>query len=122
VKVPYFTELKDTEIEIGNVADYKKFRAEYINIMKTIILKMEEAIPKKYPQILPNLSTHSGKPPLVIRDQDDFAWVLASYHNFVSKMECLKNEWTVTLRTLYPAVQQMEEFEKMSERQAIKKI
>jgi len=105
LKIPYFMELKDNEVEITNVTDYKRWKADYFH-MKTIVLKLEDSIPKKWPQILPNLSTHTGEPQLIIQDKDDFTWVMVSYHTFVLKMESLKNEWTVTLRSLNYALTQ----------------
>jgi len=63
--------------------------------------KLESAIPTKWPQILPNLSTHNGKPQLIVKSSSDYILVLSNYKSFVVRMIKLKDHWTFSLRALY---------------------
>jgi len=104
LKIPYFMELNDGDVDVMNETDYLRWKNEYKKLLTNIVSKLEEAIPKKWPQTIPNLSTYNGKPLLLVRDPEDFCWIMSSYHLFISKMELLNNDWTVTLRVLYPSL------------------
>eukprot|EP01124_Arcella_intermedia_P031667 TRINITY_DN7214_c0_g1_i1.p1 TRINITY_DN7214_c0_g1~~TRINITY_DN7214_c0_g1_i1.p1 ORF type:complete len:773 (-),score=230.09 TRINITY_DN7214_c0_g1_i1:14-2281(-) len=103
IKVPFFIELKDYPVEIKNEEDWAKHQKEYKQI-HSIVLKATEAMPTTFPQHLPNLSTHNGKPYLPISTADDYALLLGRYHAFISQMDDLKNNWLVTLRLFYPSI------------------
>jgi len=88
---------------IGTMVEFKMYQAEYKKI-RQIVQKFQDSVPKKWPQQLPNLSSHNGKPFLQIRDPADYMEILSSYWVYIRKMEATRNDWTVLLRTLHPAV------------------
>ena len=72
---------------------------------------MKTAVPQKWPQVLPNLSTHNGKPPIKIGNETDYSLILGHYYEFVNTMEKLKDGWTFALRILYQFLQATSCFE-----------
>jgi len=99
---PYFLQFKDIDYEITSITEFRMLQAEYKKIIQTV--RLTDSIPNKWPQTLPNLSSHTGKPLLTIRDAEDYTEVLSSYNYFVRKMEAVRDDWTRTLRHIHPAL------------------
>jgi len=104
IKIPSFLDLHDTEIEINDIKDFTRFKTEYKKITTNIVSKLQEKLPIKWPQSLPNLSTHTGKPILCIRDQDDYIQVLCHYNQYITKLDNIRDDWDITLRLLIPGI------------------
>jgi len=103
INIPHIQNLSEDIIMISTEAELKHMFKPY-SMMRDIVKVMEQFIPQKWPQSLPNLSAHDGKPYFQVKNQDDYTLVLGAYFEYVTKMENLKNEWTFTVRLLYESL------------------
>jgi len=71
---------------------------------------METMIPIKWPQDLPNLSTHNGKPCLIIKDKNSYSLILGSYSQYLKRLDSLKNEFTLCIRSFYKFLETSKQF------------
>eukprot|EP01125_Pyxidicula_operculata_P000320 TRINITY_DN10375_c0_g1_i1.p1 TRINITY_DN10375_c0_g1~~TRINITY_DN10375_c0_g1_i1.p1 ORF type:complete len:1063 (-),score=202.92 TRINITY_DN10375_c0_g1_i1:49-3207(-) len=99
-KVPHLLSQSDHEVEIKNEEDYDRVRDVYLQSVP-MVDKVDSAVPTKWPQTLPNLSTHNGKPTLTIANSKDFSIICQSYWEFIRRMDKLRESWSFSLRMLY---------------------
>jgi hypothetical protein len=50
--------------------------------IQEMLHKLEETVPTKWPQTLPNMSTHNGKPMIQIENKSDYATILGKFSIF----------------------------------------
>jgi len=110
-KVPHLLNSSEVIVEVKTQSEYHRLKTEYEKVVP-MIEKMKASVPQKWPQILPNLSTHDGKPPLKIGNDFDFGLVLGQYYEFITGMEKLKDSWTFALRIFYQFLHATTSFEK----------
>jgi len=101
--MPNLQILSEELLVLSSEVEKNHFLKSY-TIMKDMTKIMEQFIPQKWPQSLPNLSAHDGKPYFQVKGQEDYILILGAYFEFVTKMENLKNEWTFTVRLLYESL------------------
>jgi len=103
LSMPNLQILSEELLVLSSEVEKNHFLKSY-TIMKDMTKIMEQFIPQKWPQSLPNLSAHDGKPYFQVKGQEDYILILGAYFEFVTKMENLKNEWTFTVRLLYESL------------------
>jgi len=102
-KVPHLLQTSNILVEVTNMDEFRRLKTEYDRVV-AMVEKMKNSVPQKWPQTLPNLSTHNGKPPLTICNSADFSLVLGRYYEFINTMEKLKDSWTFALRIFYQSM------------------
>jgi len=102
--IPHIQNLSDELVEMTNMQEYEAVKKTYTQLKKSEN-DFYQAIPQKYPQTLPNLSTHDGRPFFQVDNREDFILIVTAYGNFINRMETLKGEWVYTIRYLYDSLE-----------------
>eukprot|EP01130_Rhizamoeba_saxonica_P018973 TRINITY_DN9696_c0_g1_i1.p1 TRINITY_DN9696_c0_g1~~TRINITY_DN9696_c0_g1_i1.p1 ORF type:complete len:413 (+),score=75.26 TRINITY_DN9696_c0_g1_i1:191-1429(+) len=97
--VLYISELREVKITCKSQTEYDLLANTYQCILG-MLEKLEQVTPVKYPQSVPNLSTHDAKPYLLISCREDYISLMSSYCSFITKMDTLKKDWKFTTKSL----------------------
>jgi len=100
VSVPLFTQLKETRVTLSKAEEMEAVRKTYRD-MRSTVAETAAAMPKTWPQSVPNLSTHDTLPPLVIASPADFSTVLVAFNAYLDALLSIAERWSVALRVIF---------------------
>jgi len=112
IVIPNIQQLSESVLSIENMSQWQQVKMSYVEEILPKVQQMLVAIPQKWPQTLPNLSTHNGKPRLQVSNQVDFGIVCGCYADYISRMEKLRTNWILQARCCYKFLESTKFFTK----------
>eukprot|EP01125_Pyxidicula_operculata_P007366 TRINITY_DN2507_c0_g1_i1.p1 TRINITY_DN2507_c0_g1~~TRINITY_DN2507_c0_g1_i1.p1 ORF type:complete len:1083 (+),score=162.41 TRINITY_DN2507_c0_g1_i1:25-3249(+) len=109
MSVPNLSPGYDNLILCNSLPDFERLKKLYLN-SKSDFLKLERAIPKRWPQTLPNLSTVDTKPSIKVKSQEDYQLILSCYSSYISCLDRWCHNWTKSITKLVEFLDTTSEF------------